>query len=133
MASGVSDITTEPYILRHYGELWTELQAASHLADKVAKQVQAAWEKGDALTHDERGEVAVQVAAIKAFSTRVGLDIANRIFEVTGSRATATSYGFDRYWRDLRTFTLHDPADYKLRDVGNWFLNGIYPTPTQYS
>jgi alkylation response protein AidB-like acyl-CoA dehydrogenase len=95
--------------------------------------VQAAWEKGDALTHDERGEVAVQVAAIKAFSTRVGLDIANRIFEVTGSRATATHYGFDRYWRDLRTFTLHDPADYKLRDVGNWFLNGIYPTPTQYS
>ena len=131
--SGASGITTEPYILRHYGELWAELQAANQLADKVAKQVQAAWEKGDALTHDERGEVAVQVAAIKAFSTRVGLDIANRIFEVTGSRATATSYGFDRYWRDLRTFTLHDPADYKLRDVGNWFLNGIYPTPTQYS
>lgn len=133
VASGVSGITTEPYILRHYGELWTELQAASHLADKVAEQVQAAWEKGDALTHEERGEVAVQVSAVKAFSTRVGLDIANRIFDVTGSRATATSYGFDRYWRDLRTFTLHDPADYKLRDVGNWFLNGIYPTPTQYS
>ncbi|WP_035984520.1 acyl-CoA dehydrogenase family protein [Leptolyngbya sp. KIOST-1] len=133
VASGVSGITTEPYILRHYGELWTELQAASHLADKVAEQVQAAWEKGDALTREQRGEVAVQVSAAKAFATRVGLDIANRIFEVTGSRATATHYGFDRYWRDLRTFTLHDPADYKLRDVGNWFLNGIYPTPTQYS
>ncbi|MFQ4136983.1 acyl-CoA dehydrogenase family protein [Nodosilinea sp. PGN35] len=133
VASGVSGITTEPYILRHYGELWTELQAASALADKVAEQVQVAWEKGDTLTHEERGEVAVQVSAAKAFSTRVGLDIANRIFEVTGSRATATHYGFDRYWRDLRTFTLHDPADYKLRDVGNWFLNGVYPTPTQYS
>ena len=27
----------------------------------------------------------------------------------------------------------HDPVDYKLRDVGNWLLNDIFPTPTQYS
>lgn len=133
IASGVPGITEDPYILRHYGELWIELQAASQFADRAAVQVQAAWEKGPDLSFAERGEVAVTVAAAKVLATRAGLEIANRIFELTGSRATATHYGFDRYWRDLRTFTLHDPADYKLRDVGNWFLNEIYPTPTQYS
>jgi alkylation response protein AidB-like acyl-CoA dehydrogenase len=55
------------------------------------------------------------------------------MFEVTGARATASCYGFDRYWRDLRTFTLHDPVDYKLRDLGNWLLNDIFPTPSHYS
>ncbi|MCC5656840.1 hypothetical protein LC608_07530 [Nostoc sp. XA010] len=52
---------------------------------------------------------------------------------VTGTRATATKYGFDRYWRDLRTFTLHDPVDYKLRAIGDWVLNEQLPVITQYS
>ncbi|MCD0160485.1 hypothetical protein IHN63_04095 [Deinococcus sp. 6YEL10] len=48
-------------------------------------------------------------------------------------RATAAEFGFDRFWRDLRTFTLHDPVDYKLREVGDCLLNGVVPTLTQYS
>jgi len=60
------------------------------------------------------GAFAIAVYAAKAFAIKVGLEIATRIFEVMGVRATAASYGFDRYWRDLRTFTLHDPVDYKL-------------------
>lgn len=32
-----------------------------------------------------------------------------------GARSTASEYRFDRYWRNLRTFTLHDPVDYKVR------------------
>jgi alkylation response protein AidB-like acyl-CoA dehydrogenase len=50
-----------------------------------------------------------------------------------GARSTAAKYAFDRYWRDLRTFTLHDPVDYKLRDIGNWVLNQELPMVTQYS
>jgi alkylation response protein AidB-like acyl-CoA dehydrogenase len=133
LTSGVESATQDPYILHHYGEFWVELQAAIALADKVALEVQAAWEKEETLTHEERGEIAIGVFASKTQATRVGLDISTRIFETLGSRATATKYGFDRYWRDLRTFTLHDPVDYKLRDVGNWFLNEELPAITQYS
>ncbi|MFE1745411.1 acyl-CoA dehydrogenase family protein [Coleofasciculus sp. H7-2] len=103
------------------------------LCSQAAPQVQKAWEKGQALTHQERGEVAIAVYTAKAFTTKVGLDITTRIFEVMGARSTAAKYGFDRYWRDLRTFTLHDPVDYKLRDIGNWVLNQELPIITQYS
>ncbi|MDF5730954.1 MAG: acyl-CoA dehydrogenase family protein [Rhizonema sp. PD38] len=75
----------------------------------------------------------IAVFAAKAFATRVGLDITTNIFELMGTRSTASKYGFDRYWRDLRTFTLHDPVDYKLRDIGNWVLNQELPIVTQYS
>lgn len=133
MTSGVDSASKDPYILHHYGELWTQVQAAIALAEQAAQQVQTAWEKGWALTHEERGEVAIAVYTAKAFATRVGLDTTTRIFEVMGARSTAARYGFDRYWRDLRTFTLHDPVDYKLRDVGNWVLNQELPIVTQYS
>ncbi|MDJ0597070.1 MAG: acyl-CoA dehydrogenase family protein, partial [Pleurocapsa sp. MO_226.B13] len=133
ISSGVDRACEDPFILYHYGEFWTELQAAIALAERAAKKIDAGWQQGFNLTFAERGEIAIAVSAAKAFAAKVGLDITTRMFEVTGARATACRYGFDRYWRDLRTFTLHDPIDYKLRDVGNWLLNNIFPTPTQYS
>ncbi len=133
ITSGVNSATQDPYILHNYGDFWVEIQGAIALADSAAEKVQAAWDKDIALTHQERGEVAIAVSAAKALATRVGIDITNRIFEVTGTRATATKYGFDRYWRDLRTFTLHDPVDYKLRAIGDWLLNNQLPVITQYS
>lgn len=133
ITSGVDRATADPYILLHYGELWSELQAAIHLADHSLGLVQAAWDKEWSLTHAERAAVAIAVFSAKAIATRVGTDITSRVFELTGSRSTATQYGFDRYWRDLRTFTLHDPVDYKLKDIGNWLLNQEFPLATQYS
>ena len=133
ITSGVDSATQDPYIMHHYGEFWIQLQAALGLADRAAEKVQVAWEKDVELSAQERGEAAIAVFAAKTFATKVGLEITTRIFEVTGTRSTATKYGFDRYWRDLRTFTLHDPVDYKLRDVGDWVLNGALPTITQYS
>ncbi len=133
ITSGVEQISRDPYILHHYGDIWIQLKAAIGLADEASRQLQTAYEKGDALTHAERGDVAIAVSAAKAFATKVGLDITTRIFEVMGARSTSAKYGFDRYWRDLRTFTLHDPVDYKIRDVGNWVLNHEFPMVTQYS
>ena len=133
LTSGVERATQDPYILHHYGEFWVQLQAAIAFADQSAQRVNEAWDRELSLTHEERGEVAIAVFSAKAFATRVGLDISTRIFEVMGSRATASQHGFDRYWRDLRTFTLHDPIDYKLKEVGDWVLNHQLPLITQYS
>ena len=47
-----------------------------------------------------------------------------------GARSTSARYGFDRFWRNVRTHTLHDPVAYKAREVGNFAINGtITPDP----
>jgi len=33
----------------------------------------------------------------------------------------------DRYWRDARTHTLHDPVRWKYNAVGRYYLNGTQP------
>ncbi len=86
------------------GDLWLELTTAMRLADQVAALVQAAWENGLRLTHEERQEVANAVFSAEVFATRVGLTIANHLFELIDNSTTATHFGFDRYWRNLRTF-----------------------------
>ncbi|KJH70173.1 acyl-CoA dehydrogenase family protein [Aliterella atlantica] len=133
LTSGVESATVDPYILQHYGNMWVDLQAATCLTDVAGELLQAAWEQEWALSEEQRGECAIAIATAKVAATKVGLEITNRIFEVMGARATTGKYGFDRYWRNLRTFTLHDPIDYKVQDIGNWVLNEQLPKPNFYS
>jgi alkylation response protein AidB-like acyl-CoA dehydrogenase len=37
------------------------------------------------------------------------------------------SFGLDRYWRDLRTHSLHDPLGYKRRQEGAYLLKNEFP------
>lgn len=133
ITSGVTRASDDPYILQHYGEMWTNLQAATCLIDNAGEKLQAAWQQEWSLTAEQRGECALAIATAKAFITRIALDITSKIFDVMGARATNSQYGFDRYWRNLRTFTLHDPVDYKIRTIGNWALNRELPAPDFYS
>ena len=123
LTSGAESATQDPYILQHYGNMWVDLQAATCLTDKAGELLQAAWDRQWQLTAAQRGECAVAIATAKVAATKVGLEIANRIFEVMGARATDNQYGFDRYWRNLRTFTSHDPVDYKLLTIENPCVN----------
>jgi alkylation response protein AidB-like acyl-CoA dehydrogenase len=123
----------DTHILVHYGEFWAALEGARLLTEEAARAFDAAWEQGDALTEAARGKVAVAITAAKIATSRAGLDITSRLFEVTGARATHAALRFDRYWRNLRTQTLHDPLHYKLQELGDWALNGDFPAPSFYS
>jgi alkylation response protein AidB-like acyl-CoA dehydrogenase len=132
-ASGVERAVDDPYVQQTLGDLYAEVHAARYVAEAAAGALDAAWGRGDALTPSERGEAAVAIAAAKITTTRAGLEVTNRMFDVTGARATAGRLGLDRFWRNLRTHTLHDPVDYKRRDIGRWLLTDLWPTPSFYS
>ncbi|AOY90719.1 monooxygenase [Cupriavidus sp. USMAA2-4] len=123
----------DPYTLAHYGEFHVALEGARLLARHAAALFDEAWRHGETLDATGRGRVAVAVATAKVASTRAGLDVASRLFETTGARATHGALRLDRFWRNLRVQTLHDPVDYKLRELGDWALNGELPAPSFYS
>jgi len=120
-------------VLAHFGNMVGALAGAQAAADRADHAVERAWQRGDALTTDERGQLAIDIAAAKLLATRAVLDITSQIFEATGPGATNTAWGFDRFWRNARTLTLHDRLDYKVHDLGQWYLNGQWPTPSFYS
>lgn len=131
--SGFERAIDDPFTQQHYGDLRIALRSAIALAEDAAEQLQRAWDRGDALTDEERGTLAVAIYETKIAAARAALDITSRIFEVMGARATAAKYGFDRFWRNVRVHTLHDSLDYKLKDVGQWVLTGEVPVPSIYS
>ncbi|WP_255989493.1 acyl-CoA dehydrogenase family protein [Chitinolyticbacter albus] len=129
----VDQLWQDPYVLNHYGEFWAGLEGVRCLIERAAEHFDAAWQQDEALNEAGRGEVALAIAAAKVAATRVGLDVTSRMFEVTGARSTHAGLRLDRHWRNLRTHTLHDPVDYKLRELGEWALLQHYPTPSFYS
>jgi alkylation response protein AidB-like acyl-CoA dehydrogenase len=132
-ATGIESASQDPYILEHYGRFFAHLQAAQALTDIAGQSLQRAWESGEAITDNQRGRCSIDIAAAKATTTKVGLEITSEMFEVMGARAAAAPARLDRYWRNLRTHTLHDPVDYKFRELGDWALNHILPKPSFYS
>ncbi len=126
--------TEEFYVLEGYGELASKLWADAALIDQIDLEIgEVLHAPREELTERRRGELAVRVAAGKLRIVEDGLEVATKIFELTGARASANSVGLDIYWRNLRTHSLHDPLPYKKHEVGKYVLLGEIPQPTWYS
>ena len=133
LLSDVQEAVEDPYVLATYGRLVARLRAAEALGASVGESLSQAHERGGDLTWAERGEVAEEIAALKVVSSDLALEATSAIFEVTGARASANRFGFDRFWRNVRTHTLHDPVQYKAREVGDHFLTGAHPAFSLYT
>ena len=129
--------TDEFYILERYGNFFAHLRAAEALADRAGLEVSSIYadhsQTRSTLTPEERGRLAEWVASVKVVVTDTGLRVTSGLFEVTGAKATSRPVGLDRFWRDIRTHSVHDPVAYKNRELGRYALLKEAPEPTWYT
>lgn len=123
----------DPFTQNRFGEMHVRIAAGRALAERAAESIDRAFSRGPALSADERAKVAVAVAEAKVLAHRAGLFASQELFEVVGARGTRAALGLDRFWRNVRTHTLHDPIDYKLNMLGRWALKDEAPDPANYS
>jgi alkylation response protein AidB-like acyl-CoA dehydrogenase len=88
----------------------------------------------DAAVGREVGDEALSVRAMaavdaaKAITYRVGPRAAASIFDGDRVEAVMAAGRLDRFWRNSRVHSLHDPARLRARDVGAYLLAGTPPT-----
>ena len=133
LSSGVERRIDDPFQQQRVGLLDAQISGAAAQADVAAALVQQAFDLGSALSADERGEVSIAICRAKALAHQAALSASEALFEMTGAKGCDQRYGFDRFWRNARTHTLHDPIDYKLKQIGQWRLTGQWPNPQHYS
>lgn len=132
-ATGVERLVDDPYQQHRAAELLLAIRSAARAADEAGAAFQQAWSQGPALEPAQRGQAALVVAEAKVLSHRAALSTGEQIFDLLGARAVGRREAFDRFWRNARVHTLHDPVDYKLRDLGRWALDGVLPSPSLYA
>ena len=126
-SAGVDNAADDPFVRRLAGEFTADLAAAYALTLAT----------GDLLDAHERGEIdrtalAAPIYGAKAAASRAGVRATSEIFALMGTRSTARGAGFDRFWRNARTISLHDPVDWKHSELGQHVLTGWDPPPGIY-
>ncbi|MEU8649610.1 acyl-CoA dehydrogenase family protein [Streptomyces sp. NPDC048737] len=117
----------DPHVLSVYGELTVLTRSASALADQALQAVHDGLARGEDLTFDECAEISVLVALAEAAASRAAQESAARALDIVGTRSASSRLGFDRFWRNARTHTLYEPVTHRIREVGDYFLNGEHP------
>lgn len=131
--SSVEKATDDPYIVQHFGEMHLQALSAEALAIRAANALESAWQAGPALSEEARARVSLATSEAKILAHRAALDVSEKLFDVCGARSTHAPLALDRFWRNARVHTLHDPLDYRVRDVGRYALNGTLPEISLYN
>jgi SfnB family sulfur acquisition oxidoreductase len=122
--SGVDTAAEDPLLIQRVGELAVKVRAAEALLVAAGRAVDEA--RVD-LTAERAGAASIAVAAAKAYADPVAVEVAGAIFELGGTRSSLEHLNLNRYWRNARTHTLHDPARWKLQHIGRYVLSGQLP------
>jgi SfnB family sulfur acquisition oxidoreductase len=114
----------DPLVVHAFGEMELAVRGAEALVAEAARAVDRA--NAD-LTAETAGEASLAVAAARASTAQVSVDVSGRLFEVAGTRSALDSLNLNRHWRNARTHSLHDPATWKVQHLGRYALEGILP------
>ena len=127
-SAGVDSAADDPMVRRLCGELVAQLSAA-YAMTMCTGDLLDSFEVGDI----SRTELAVPIYSAKACASTAALRATGEIHALMGTRSAARSTGFDRYWRNARVLSLHDPVDWKHEEIGRHVLTGWDPPPGIYT
>jgi SfnB family sulfur acquisition oxidoreductase len=123
--TGYERAADDPYILQAIGDLTIRYHAAEAVLERGGRKLDAAFADPSV---EATGAASIALAEAKVLTTEIALEASSKLFQLGGASSTSRKYAFDRYWRDARTHTVHDPLHWKFHAVGNYALNGSLPT-----
>ncbi|WP_416424845.1 acyl-CoA dehydrogenase family protein [Pseudomonas sp. App30] len=126
---GQSSPKDDPLVQRVIGRLSSLAYAARTQVLAVAQVLQDVHEaeQGARATEAHYTEAEIRAYQAQQIVLEQVLEATTLLFEVGGASATSTSRRFDRHWRNARTLASHNPAIYRERALGNYYLNGVTP------
>lgn len=112
----------DPLLLQTIGDIQATAFTLKTLLREAAQALDEALVQG---THQSKHEAALKTVYVKVIGEQLALQAATKLFDVGGASATRRDLHLDRHWRNIRTIASHNPSSYKLKDVGNYVVNGI--------
>ncbi|MFT4264471.1 MAG: SfnB family sulfur acquisition oxidoreductase [Nocardioides sp.] len=121
---GIDRAAQDPVVVQAFGEMELAVRGAEALLAEAGRAVDAANED---LTEERASAATLAVAAVRASSSQVAVEVASRLFEVAGTRSALSAESLDRHWRNARVHSLHDPAAWKVQHLGRWAVEHLLP------
>lgn len=127
---GQSSPKDDPLVQRVIGRLSSLAYSARTQVLAVAQVLQDVYEaeQGGYVVEQHYTEADIRTFQAQQIVLEQVLEATTLLFEVGGASATSESRRFDRHWRNARTLASHNPAIYRERALGDFYLNGISPS-----
>jgi alkylation response protein AidB-like acyl-CoA dehydrogenase len=125
------DLSKSETVKAALGDLASRTYAARAALYTAAQK----WEQAGAAdwkheVHDEAELMSLQALHV---AKRISLDVAERVFDICGARATFRKYPLEQIYRDIRTFTLHFRDDlYMIRVAEGLLEPGTFEAKGKY-
>ena len=118
------DASQEPLFLEKVGEI----SALAFLIEQGILKAARSLDRVAAYLNQPEYETQLKAAAIETAKVKVAIDplalkAANLMFEVIGASAMAKDSQNDRYWRNIRTLSTHNPVSLKAKVLGDILVN----------
>jgi len=124
-------VAQDPQILQVVGRVRGAAYASGAIVLHCAGALQRAFEvrfNGDEEQQTQVNAIAeLEVCQSLNVVTDLILNAATLIFDALGASATLRTVALDRFWRNARTLSSHNPRIYKDRIVGDFAVNGALP------
>lgn len=120
----VEKASQDPLLVQRFGELAISVAASRALLGDAGRALDAALRQP---TDETTAAASIAVATAKAFVDRASVELGSALLEVVGTRGVLEPDNLNRFWRNARTHTLHDPVRWKVQHVGRYVLNGTLP------
>ena len=122
-------------ILQVVGRLRSAAYTSGAIAQHAAQALErafAAQQQGDEQQKNHSVALAeLEVSQSLNVVTDLLLNASSTLFDALGASATLKPLALDRFWRNARTLSSHNPRIYKDRIVGDFAVNGTLP-PEQW-
>ena len=121
--------SADPRVLQVVGRVHSLTYAAGAVTLKAAEALARSFEQRAQADLSEAANIAAETEIAQAQTTisSLVLEATVSLFDALGASATSVSKSLDRYWRNGRTITSHNPRIYKDRVVGDFVVNGTAP------
>jgi alkylation response protein AidB-like acyl-CoA dehydrogenase len=121
----------DPQVLQVVGRVRSAAYAAGPVVLKAAEALQRAHDARFAGADDAEAQAnavaELESAQAQTIVTDLILDAVTVAFDALGASATQKGLALDRYWRNARTLSSHNPRIYKHRIIGDFAVNGTAP------
>ncbi len=124
-----SSAKQDPQILQVVGEVASKVYGANVATLAAAVSSQRFFDKlasGQA-TEDDRARLEIEVYQAQITTATQILEATTALFGGLGASALSRACGLDRFWRNARAISSHNPLIYRGRQIGDFVVNGTPP------
>ncbi|KAA8735575.1 acyl-CoA dehydrogenase family protein [Acinetobacter qingfengensis] len=117
----------DPQILQLIGKASAQTYASEAITQRTAQALQTAYLShfGSSELKDIQANNAAELESAQGqvIISELVLDLTSRLFNTLGASAASSSKSLDRFWRNARVVSSHNPIIYKEKAIGDWEVN----------